>query len=108
MKWTVCWLAFAAMATFALAGAGEDFDRGYALVGTKGCLQCHALSYTYIGPSFRALAERYRLDPEYRARLPDIIRSGSVGHWGERFDMWPQPHLTHEEMKAVVDWILSQ
>jgi cytochrome c len=101
-------LAAAVAPTLALAGAGEDFDRGYELAGTKGCLECHALSYRYIGPSFRALAETYRLDPDYRRRLPYIIRGGSAGHWGERFVMWPQPQLTDQEMKLLVDWILSQ
>jgi cytochrome c len=108
VKRTICLLVAAVTPTLALAGAGEDFDRGYELAGTKGCLECHALSYAYIGPSFRALAERYRLDPDYRARLPYIIRGGSAGHWGERFVMWPQPHLTNEEMKVLVDWVVSQ
>jgi cytochrome c len=101
-------LAAAVAPTLALAAASEDFDRGYELAGTKGCLECHALSYRYIGPSFRALAETYRLDPAYRAKLPYIIRGGSAGHWGERFVMWPQQQLTDEEMKLLVDWILSQ
>lgn len=108
MKRTVCLLAAAVTATFPPAGAGEDFTRGYELVGSKGCLECHALSYAYIGPSFRALAESYRLDPEYRARLPEVILGGSVGHWGERFAMRPQSQLTNEQMKMLVDWILSQ
>ncbi len=108
MKPTAYLLAAAVAPTLALAGAGEDFDRGYELAGTKGCLECHALSYRYIGPSFRAIAETYRLDPDYRRRLPYIIRGGSAGHWGERFVMWPQPQLTDQEMKLLVDWILSQ
>jgi cytochrome c len=108
MKRTVCLLAVAFTPTFLLAGTGEDFDRGYELAGTKGCLECHALGHSYIGPSFRALAERYRLDPGYRATLPDIVRSGSERHWGERFIMWPQPQLTNDEMRLLVEWILSQ
>jgi len=108
VKRTVCLLAAAVTVTVPLARAGEDFSRGYELVGSRGCLECHALSYAYIGPSFRALAESYRLDPEYRARLPAIIRGGSIGHWGERFAMRPQPQPTNEQMKIIVDWILSQ
>jgi cytochrome c len=108
VKRTVCLLVAGVTATFAPAGAGEDFTRGYELVGSKGCLECHALSYAYIGPSFRALAESYRLDPESRVRLPEVILGGSVGHWGERFAMRPQPQLTNEQMKMLVDWILSQ
>ena len=69
MKRTDCLLVAAVTPTFALAGVGEDFDRGYELAGTKGCLDCHALSYAYIGPSFRALAERYRLEPRLSGKV---------------------------------------
>jgi len=101
-------VALAVAPGLALAAATSDFDRGYELAETKGCLECHALSYRDIGPSFRSVAETYRDDPSYRARLPRIIRGGSAGHWGERFVMWPQPQLTDEQMRLLVDWILSQ
>jgi len=90
------------------ADAEDDFDRGYALAGEKGCFDCHALGHDYVGPSFRSLAERYRHDPEARARLPSVIEAGSRGHWGERFHMWPQVHLTHEQIQRLVDWVLMQ
>jgi cytochrome c551/c552 len=53
-------------------------------------------------------AQRYRRDPQQRDRLPYIIRGGSAGHWGERFVMWPQPRLSDQEIKQLVDWVLSQ
>jgi cytochrome c len=105
---TVCLLVAAVTPTFVLAGAGEDFDRGYKLADTKGCLECHALGYSYIGPSFSAIAQRYRRNPEYRERLPYVIRGGSAGHWGERFVMWPQVRLSDAEVHQLVDWVLSQ
>ena len=108
MKPSLCLLTVAILPALALAGTGDDFDRGYALAQTKGCLECHALSTHDVGPSFRAIAQRYRRDPEHRAKLPYVIRGGSVGHWGERFAMWPQPQLSDPEMKLIIDWILSQ
>ena len=108
MKTFICLLALAIQPIFALAGAGEDFDRGYELATAKGCFECHTLGSRDAGPSFRAIAQRYRRDPGYRAKLPYIIRGGSVGHWGDRFAMWPQPNLSDKEMKLLVDWILSQ
>ena len=92
----------------AVAGPGEDFDRDYKLADAKGCLECHALGYSYIGPSFSAIAQRYRRNPEYRERLPYVIRGGSAGHWGERFVMWPQASLNDAEVGQLVDWVLSQ
>jgi cytochrome c len=98
------------LGVFASASIAENSDatRAYALAGEKGCFECHTLSYGYIGPSFRALAERYRLDPAARAQLPGIVRAGSRGHWGERFAMQPQIHLTDEQVKVLADWMLSQ
>jgi cytochrome c len=110
MKSIIRLFAFAcvALCTYAAAGPAEDFDRGYRLAEEKGCFDCHALGYTDAGPSFRAIAQRYRFDPEYVALLPFIIRGGSAGHWGERFVMWPQRGLTDQEVEVLVDWIMSQ
>jgi len=100
--------ACAALPAWALAGTAEDFDRGYQLAQRKGCFDCHALGYADVGPSFRAIARRYRFDPEHQDRLAYIIRGGSAGHWGERFVMWPQVRLTDQEVDQLVDWVLSQ
>jgi cytochrome c551/c552 len=110
MRWMVhaLWLACAAVHTHAVAGPAEDFDRGYQLAESKGCFDCHALGYKDVGPSFRAIAQRYRFDLEHQDRLPYIIRGGSAGHWGERFVMWPQVRLTDREVDQLVAWILSQ
>jgi cytochrome c len=85
-----------------------DFERGYALARQKGCLECHALGYRDVGPSFRSIAQRYRFDLAGRERLPRVIRGGSAGHWGERFIMWPQVQLSDAEVKELVEWILSE
>jgi len=61
-----------------------------------------------VGPSFRAVARRYRFDPQARERLAYVTRGGSAGYWGERFVMWPQPRLSDAAVKELVDWVLSQ
>jgi cytochrome c len=108
MNTSICSLALGALLSTVSAIAEDDVARGYALAGEKGCFDCHTMSYTYVGPSFRALAERYRLDPDARAQLPGIVRAGSRGHWGERFAMRPQIHLTDEQVNVLIDWMLSQ
>ena len=98
----------AAASAAAAAGPAEDFDRDYQLASDKGCFDCHALGHTNVGPSFRSIAKRYRFNPQQSQRLPAVIRGGSAGHWGDRFVMWPQPRLSDEEVRRLVDWILSQ
>ncbi len=106
----LCLFAFACatLSTLALAGPAEDFDSGYRLAEEKGCFDCHGLGYMDLGPSFRSIAQRYRLDLEHQYRLPIIIRGGSAGHWGDRFVMWPQPRLSDQEVEQLVAWIMSQ
>jgi cytochrome c len=101
-------LACAILSTPALAGPAEDFNRGYRLAEMKGCFDCHTVDGKAVGPSFRAIAERYRADPAHRDRLPYIIRGGSAGHWGERFLMWPQARLSDQQLDELIAWILSQ
>jgi cytochrome c len=108
MKSTLALLICAALPALAAGPATDDFDRGYALAREKGCLECHAVGYRDVGPSFASIAQRHRFDPMARGRLPYVIRGGSAGHWGERFVMWPQPQLSDAEVKQLVDWVLSQ
>jgi cytochrome c len=108
MKILIAFLACTALPVLAADGASEKFASGYALADSKGCFECHALGRREVGPSFRAVAHRYRFDPQARERLPYVIRGGSAGHWGERFVMWPQSRLSDGEVKELVDWVLSQ
>jgi len=108
MKASITLLAFATLSALPAGAATDDFDRGYALAQEKGCLECHAVGYRDVGPSFASIAQRYRFDPAAPGRLPYVIRGGSAGHWGERFVMWPQPRLSDAEVTQLVDWVLSQ
>jgi cytochrome c len=102
-------LAFClALPASVVADSGEDYAGGLALATRKDCFECHAIGRREVGPSFAAIAERYRFDPEGRERLPLVVRGGSAGHWGERFVMWPQTQLTGAEARQLVDWVLAQ
>ncbi len=108
MKSCIGLSACAALLVAAAPAASVDFERGYALAREKGCLECHALGWRDVGPSFRAIAQRYRFDQRGAERLPRVIRGGSAGHWGDRFVMWPQVQLSDAEVRQLVEWILSQ
>jgi cytochrome c len=108
IKAIVSLLAAGALSAAAAAGIPEDFERGYELALDKGCFDCHDLGYRLVGPSFRSIAQRYRFDESQRQRLPGVIRGGSIGHWGDRFAMWPQRNLDDQEVRTLVDWVLSQ
>jgi cytochrome c551/c552 len=101
-------LARTLFAACAVAQSEDEFDRAYRLAGRKGRFDCHALGYDYVGASFRAIDQRYRLEPQSRMQLADVIRAASRGHWTERFDLWPQLHFTPDELTRLVNWVLMQ
>lgn len=103
------WVFIAGVASAsAMAGPADEYGRGYKLAVDKGCFDCHALGVSDAGPSFRAIANRYRFNAKQAQLLPVVIRGGSAGHWGDRFVMWPQPQLTNEQARLLVEWILAQ
>ena len=80
-----------------------------ALIDEAGCNGCHQLEQTMLGPSYQAIAERYRGEAGAADTLFARMREGSEGVWGDT-PMPPvdQDTLSDDEMTAVVDWVLSQ
>ncbi len=71
-----------------------------------GCLGCHGLNAGIVGPGMSQVAAKYRGDAAAAAKLAAKIRAGGAGVWGE-IAMPPQRGPSDEELKALVDWILS-
>src|SRR5205814_8888681 len=94
----VCLIAVTLMPLSAAGAMSDWFEGGHQLAAEKGCLDCHTLGRDDAGPSFRAIARRYQFRPDHKRQLPKVIRGGSAGHWGDRFVMWPQPHLNDDEV----------
>jgi cytochrome c len=92
----LCWLAMA------LPAAGQE-----ALLQRSGCLSCHALDRQLVGPAYRRVAERYRGRPEAAAMLFQKVRQGGTGAWGHLV-MPPNPQVGDEDLKALIQYILSQ
>jgi cytochrome c len=99
--------AVVALAVLAPAQA-VDPGRAMSLAEKRGCIECHEVGAPNAGPSYSAIAARYRHDTGARDRLVDKIRFGGAKHWGERFNMWPHYTVTSEEAQIMVEWILQQ
>jgi cytochrome c len=70
-----------------------------------GCFACHAVDQQRIGPSYRAIAERYR-DQQATDSLVNKIISGGGGVWSP-MPMTSHPHLTPEILGPLVEQILQ-
>lgn len=79
---------------------------GQALVEANGCIRCHGVERSYVGPAFRAIADRYRGRPDAQAYLARKIREGGAGEWG-RSVMPRHPQLTQERALQMAEWMLS-
>jgi len=83
------------------------------LAQMNGCFECHRIDATVVGPSFKAIAERYKDAPlaEARALLIDRVKKGSIGQyptWKGGQGMPPmERRVATEHIQRLVDYILS-
>lgn len=103
-------VSFGLAAAQAAQGAGHQ-SAGAALIGkdlvaANGCGACHQIDGISVGPAFRAVADRYKNDPDPVAYLIRKIGEGSSGTWGENA-MPGFGHLSEEDRGALASYVLS-
>jgi cytochrome c len=76
------------------------------LAQKNGCFACHALGQKVLGPAYKDVAAKYAKDPAALARLSAKVKHGGGGVWGP-MAMPGQPQLKDDEIKTLVEWILS-
>lgn len=92
-----------------LAGPAVAADGPEALLEQARCGMCHQIDTAMLGPSYQAIAERYRGQEDAVDEVFIRMREGSQGVWGQA-PMLPvaETVLSDDDLKAVVDWILSR
>jgi len=81
-------------------------SNGLTLIESLDCKGCHKVNEKSIGPSYTAVADRYRNDRNAVNYLIRKIISGGGGAWGEQA-MSAHPDLTTEDAASIVEYILS-
>ncbi len=82
------------------------FAAGLYLMNGSDCKSCHTMDKPSVGPSFIAVADKYKSDPGAVTRLADKVISGGSGVWGEHA-MAAHPTISHQEAETIVKYILS-
>ena len=84
----------------------KEMHPGELLARKQGCLGCHGVDKKKVGPSFRAIAKRYKAD---ELQVKESIRLGSHEKWPEsrRIKMPAFKQLTNEELDIVTKWIMD-
>ncbi len=103
MKFTIVSMITAA----GLLVAGSALAAEMPAVAKKNnCVACHAIDKKLVGPAWADVAKKYKGDAGAAANLDDKIAKGGKGVWGP-MPMPPNPKMTAEERKEVVDFILG-
>jgi cytochrome c len=81
------------------------YVRGKNLLETSDCKSCHNIKETSIGPSYVAVAERYK-GKNVSSQLAEKIIKGGSGNWGKNI-MAAHPQHTTEEAVEMAKYILA-
>ena len=95
-----------ATAAFASGAYGADPRAAEDLAKASGCFACHTMDKKLVGPGFKEIADRYRGDKAAEASLIKKVKAGGKGVWGD-IPMSPNAHVKDEDIKTLVQWILS-
>lgn len=100
-------LLITSLAMAGMVAAGSAFATDMPESGKRhACNACHAIDKKLVGPSWEAVARRYKGDSSAAARLKDKITSGGGGVWGA-MPMPPNPKVSDAEKNELVNFILS-
>lgn len=81
------------------------------LAHMNGCINCHNLGASIVGPAWILVAERYRNSPDAKEYLIDKIRRGGDGNWNDITGDAKMPahgnRVSAEHLDRLVTYILS-
>ena len=82
-------------------------ENGPDLIATSDCLTCHRVDEQLVGPSYTAVAEKYK---DSSSAIVDTLSAriikGSIGHWGQ-VPMTAHPNLSKDTAEMMVKYVLS-
>lgn len=95
------------------APSAEADAQLFKLAMMNGCIECHTVSATSVGPSWQGIAKRYKETPhaEAKALLINSVMNGSKGKWltWKAGDGMPPlgRRVAEQDIEQLVDYILS-
>ena len=92
-----------AIESIAKPTATSDTAQVNALLQKYACTACHGMDSKLVGPSFRAVAKRYKDQPDAVNTLSGKIKSGGQGVWGAI--PMPAQALSADESRLLAQWL---
>ena len=94
-------ILIASLALVATSAFADD-----ALLKKNNCIACHAADKKLVGPSYKAVADKYRGQSGAADKLAKKIRAGGSGVWGP-IPMPPHPQVSEADAKTMATFILN-
>lgn len=109
MRPTLTLFGIAGALTLGLAAPALAQGNIEATMNKAGCLACHAKDKKLVGPSYQAVAAKYKGQADAVAKLMDKTRKGGSGVYGP---VPMPPHtadkISDADLKAAIEWVLKQ
>ena len=80
------------------------------LAAKNGCMGCHAVKTSVMGPAWELVAERYQDLPGAKSLLMASVVNGSNTNWVEQTGgraMPAHPDISQGELEQIIDYILT-
>jgi len=102
-------MTIAATGSLMLAGQASAVDAkaAEALAQKSGCLACHSVQQKILGPAYKDVAAKYKGDKTAEAKLIAKVKAGGSGVWGPIPMPANSPQVKDEDIKTIVQWVLS-
>ncbi|GAB4015227.1 ThuA domain-containing protein [Spirosoma koreense] len=85
----------------------ETNSLGKTLVAGSDCKACHTIDKVSVGPSFLAVAQKYKSQTGSVEQLATKIINGGGGNWGKEHVMSAHPQLAAQDAQEMVRYIFS-
>jgi cytochrome c len=107
MKAFLMMVAAAGSLLVATQAGAVDAAAAQALAQKSGCLACHSVDKKIIGPAYKDVAAKYKGQKDAEAKLIDKVKKGGSGTWGPMPMPANSPQVKDDDIKTLVQWVLS-
>ncbi len=104
------WLSISAAAMLVLGSAQVSAAEMPPLAKASGCTACHAIDKKIVGPSWQAIADKYK-GSDAKADLIAKVKAGGKGNWEEVTKGVPMPpyspRVADADIEKLVDFVIG-
>ena len=93
----------------AAAISALDDKKAQEIMDKAGCAACHTVDKKGVGPAYTDVAKKRKGEQGAAAILVKKVRDGGIGAYGQ-IPMPPNPasKISDDELKAMIDWVLTK